>query len=63
VARTGAIDGLNLPETDRKVIWPLIRRHEPTLPRQVPGFFAVHIDCTGARMRWAVEQQAPPRGR
>lgn len=54
------IERLPLPDTDRRVIWPLIHRAEPTDPSARPGFFAVHIDCTGPEMRWAVEQQEPP---
>lgn len=58
------IERLPLPDTDRHIIWPLVRRHEPTRPGQRPGFFAVHIDCTGeARgqpMRWTVQQESPP---
>ncbi|MCC6676229.1 MAG: NUDIX domain-containing protein [Phycisphaerales bacterium] len=58
------IDALPLPDSDRHIIWPLVRRHEPTRPGQRPGFFAVHIDCTGeARgepMRWTVQQESPP---
>ena len=50
------IDGLPLPETDRRIIWPLIRRHEPQRPGDRPGFFTVHIDCTGPSMTWAVQQ-------
>jgi 8-oxo-dGTP diphosphatase len=44
-----AVDHLPLPETDRAVIWPLVRAHEG-------GFFAVHIDCSGPALAWAVEQ-------
>lgn len=55
----GEIESLNLPETDRKVIWPLIRAHEPGNPGDRPGFFAVHIDCTGPQIAWAVEQREP----
>jgi 8-oxo-dGTP diphosphatase len=52
-----AIDALPLPETDRHVIWPLIRRHEAAAADpDRPPFFAVHIDCTGPAMRAAVEQ-------
>lgn len=40
--------GLALPQTDREVIWPLVHANEG-------GFFAVHIDCTGERVRWSVE--------
>jgi 8-oxo-dGTP diphosphatase len=57
------IDSLPLPETDRRIIWPLIRRHEK-LDGGRPGFFALHIDCSklGAdgkpRMTWAIEQES-----
>jgi len=58
------INALPLPDSDRHIIWPLIRRHEPAHPGQRPGFFAVHIDCTGeARgepMRWFIQQETPP---
>lgn len=54
------IDDLNLPETDRRIIWPLIRRTQPARPGQLPGFFSVHIDCTGPEMVWRVEQEQPP---
>lgn len=37
----GEPGGLLLPETDRRIIWPLVSEHEG-------GFFAVHIDCTDA---------------
>ncbi|MCC6659683.1 MAG: NUDIX domain-containing protein [Phycisphaerales bacterium] len=56
------IDGLPLPETDRRVIWPLIRDHEPPVPFGAggvegrPGYFAVHIDCRGPEMVWRVQQ-------
>ncbi|MGQ0628777.1 MAG: NUDIX hydrolase [Phycisphaerales bacterium] len=53
------IDALPLPETDRQIIWPLIREHEQKLdPNGRPRFFAVHIDCTKGAMRWTVEQSA-----
>lgn len=55
----GAIDGLPLPETDRRIIWPIIRRHEALADQtgRAP-LFVVHIDCTGKEMRWSVEQSA-----
>lgn len=53
----GAIDSLPLPETDRRIIWPLIRTHEPRRPGDRPGFFAVHIDCTRGALEWRVEQE------
>ena len=50
------IDDLPLPETDRKVIWPLIRSHEPKNLDERPDFFALHIDCSSPELRWTVEQ-------
>lgn len=53
------IDALPLPETDRKVIWPLMKRAEQKTPSGRPGFFAVHIDCRGGTMKWTIEQETP----
>lgn len=52
------IEALPLPETDRRIIWPLVRAHvrAAEATRKGSGFFAVHIDCTGPELRWAVEQ-------
>ncbi|MCB9845648.1 MAG: NUDIX domain-containing protein [Phycisphaeraceae bacterium] len=61
----GAIDDLPLPDTDREVIWPMIRRHESRSPGGRPGFFVVHIDCGDGGLRWTVEQElgaTPGRG-
>jgi 8-oxo-dGTP diphosphatase len=52
------LDALPLPETDRQVIWPLVRAHEAAGPGA--GVFSVHIDCREATMRWAVEQGSGP---
>ncbi|TVQ32670.1 MAG: NUDIX domain-containing protein [Phycisphaeraceae bacterium] len=43
------LDSLPQPETDRKVIWPLLREMQGR-------FFSVHIDCTNEEMTWRVEQ-------
>jgi len=43
------VDALPLPETDLKVLWPMLKSHEE-------GFFAVHIDCSGDEISWSVEQ-------
>ncbi len=57
------IDGLPLPETDRRIIWPLIRKGEASYddrkPGSRPGFFALHIDCSRGEqaMTWNVEQE------
>lgn len=47
-----AVERLPLPDTDREVIWPMLRRHEG-------GLFAVHIDCDGGKLSWALEQSLP----
>ena len=56
--------GLPIPETDRQIIWPLVRRHEVTPEAERAGrrhgFFSVFIDCTGPEMAWRVEQSMPP---
>lgn len=44
-----AITDLPIPETDRRVIWPLFWQHRG-------GFFMVHIDCTTEPMTWQVQQ-------
>ena len=53
--------GLPLPESDRKIIWPMVRRcekkYDPNVPGSRPGFFTLHIDCgESGEMTWAVEQ-------
>ncbi len=50
------IESLPLPETDRKIIWPLVREHERPGPDGKPGFFAVHVDCANGPMTWQVQQ-------
>lgn len=54
------VDGLPIPESDRLVIWPLMKKHHPRRPGATPGFFAVHIDCRGGKMAWSVEQELAP---
>ena len=67
--RPEEIETLPLPETDRQIIWPLIRAHEAANPDR-PGFFALHIDCSTIEpdgrpsMTWSVQQptRSPPSG-
>ncbi len=49
------VERLALPETDRKVMRPLLKQHDAD---GNPGFFAVHINCDNpnGEMTWAVEQ-------
>ena len=44
-----AVAGLQIPKTDREVIWPLVQRHSRVLRGENAGsYFSVHIDCTDA---------------
>ena len=43
------VEGLDIPMTDRKVMWPLVRDHRG-------GFFMVHIDCSASPMQWEVRE-------
>lgn len=52
---------LPVPDTDRSIIWPLMRRAEIPRGGSRPGFFAVHIDCRNGQLRWQVEQESPGR--
>ncbi|MCA9293516.1 MAG: NUDIX domain-containing protein [Phycisphaerales bacterium] len=44
------IDALDLPETDRLVIWPTVLAHEGG------GFFTLHLDCTGDTVKWELQE-------
>jgi 8-oxo-dGTP diphosphatase len=44
---------LPIPETDRRVIWPLFWRYRGE-------FFTAHIDCREGRFDWWVEQETSP---
>lgn len=43
------IGELPLPETDRNIIWPLVRQHQG-------GFFSCHIDCRRDPMTWTIDE-------
>lgn len=49
------VERLNIPETDKKFMWPLVRSHRG-------GFFMVHIDCTQSPMTWTVVESVKGRG-
>ena len=54
------LDSLPLPETDRQVIWPLIKACEPVQGTDDrPGFFSAHIDCRGDDISWTADQLLP----
>ena len=55
--RPDELEGLPLPDTDRRIIWPLMNKAAPRTAGGKPGFFAVHIDCRGEELRWVVEQE------
>lgn len=54
-----ALGSLPIPDTDRKIIWPLINKHDHSGPDGRPGFFALHIDCHGDELTWNIEQETP----
>ncbi len=60
--RPEEIEGLPLPDTDRQIIWPLVRKHETSGGDGGLGFFALHIDCAGESITWNVEQETPESG-
>ena len=41
------LDSLNIPKTDRDVIWPLVRSHSHRLGNTASEVFSAFIDCTG----------------
>ena len=43
------LDDLDIPATDREVIWPLFWQYRG-------NFFMVHIDCRGEKLSWRLEQ-------
>ena len=45
----GRLMDLDLPRTDREIIWPTVLGHAG------PGCFTLHIDCTVEPMRWVLE--------
>ena len=46
------VENLNLPETDQRILWPLLkpRRHQP-------GFVMLEIDCGGDDLVWKIVEQ------
>jgi 8-oxo-dGTP diphosphatase len=48
------VEHLNLPDTDRLIIWPLVQKH-------LGGFFSCHIDCRNNPMTWTVHESMPAR--
>jgi len=49
-----AVDQLNIPETDRRIIWPAFLEHRGG------GFFMVHIECADGRLEWRFDESRPP---
>lgn len=49
------IEALAIPETDRKIMWPLAQQHRG-------GFFMVHIDCRDGKLRWLVQESMTAHG-
>jgi 8-oxo-dGTP diphosphatase len=46
----GKVAQLNIPHTDRRILWPLFRKYRG-------GFFSVKIDCVGGKkLKWKIEE-------
>ena len=41
-----SLDSRNIPQTDREVIWPLVKSHSKRLGNCTPEVFSAFIDCT-----------------
>ncbi len=41
-----ALEQENIPQTDREIIWPMVRTHSMRLGNPKPEIFSVFIDCT-----------------
>ena len=44
------VESLNIPQTDREIIWPLVKKHRG-------GFFAMHIDCSTTPITWTIQEE------
>jgi 8-oxo-dGTP diphosphatase len=44
------VDSLDIPDTDREIIWSLVQKHRE-------GFFTVHIDFSVNPSTWAVQEE------
>jgi len=44
------VDSLDIPDTDREIIWSLVQKHRE-------GFFTVHIDFSVNPFTWAVQEE------
>jgi 8-oxo-dGTP diphosphatase len=49
------VDKLDIPETDRRFMWPNVQAHRG-------GFFMVHIDCKMQPMSWTVVESVKAVG-
>lgn len=43
------VENLAIPETDRRILWPLFRKYRG-------GFFMAHVECAGGTLQWSLEQ-------
>ena len=52
------VESLDIPETDRKVMWPNVLAHRPADggPNGHRGFFMAHIDCSTDPFTWRIEE-------
>ena len=51
---TDHVANLDIPQTDREIMWPLVREHRG-------GFFMVHIDCSKNPIQWKLRESIKPQ--
>ncbi len=49
-----AVMDLNIPQTDREIIWPSFLKHRGG------GFFMLHIECANGEYSWTVDESRLP---
>jgi 8-oxo-dGTP diphosphatase len=57
--RPDELDNLPIPETDRRIIWPLVTATQAPTPGGRDGFFSVHLDLMAGGLSWQVHQILP----
>lgn len=57
--RSDELGNLPIPETDRRIIWPLVAAAQAPTPSGRHGFFSVHLDLMSGGLAWEVHQLLP----
>jgi len=51
-----SVESLDIPDTDRKALWPAVQKHRGG------GFFTIHIDCAVDPFTWKQLESIPAPG-